>query len=205
MNLFQEFSQSELLITDVKFLGLKQMAWEFTRGMRLRREYLYEDDTIAVRDSYEYTMSEDQRSIVDLCRKIAWFDDQGVQQLEKDVTPQLNIKNLKSLNREIRQGRLDYMIGAAEQLAILAPSMPEPYATDFVKASHSIGVIMSVYRDQISDYIENGTIGFEAVILNESNPIMLEIFDLAVRPPDEQFPTGLTIKETILHQLTGSY
>lgn len=133
------------------------------------------------------------------------LDVNGVKILEKDVTPELNIKNLRELNRDIRQGRVDYLIGAAEQLSSLASTVPEPYATDFIRASHSINVILSVYKQSIQDYIDTGSIGFESVIKNETNPIMLEILNLNVRPPDEVFPQGLTIKQSIIHQLTGVY
>jgi hypothetical protein len=206
MDLFQEYSIQELLITDIQFLGLQQQAWEFSRGMRLYRNYLYPNTgVVGAKDSYIYTISEDLRSITQLTRKIEWFDASGTKIIEKDVTPQLNIKNLRELNRGIRQGRVDYLIGAAEQLAVLASSLPEPFATDFVRASYSIDVIMSIYKQQIYDYVETGSIGFESVIKNEGNPIMQEILALNVRPPDAQFPQGLTIKSSIIHQLTGVY
>ena len=204
-NMFEEFSKQELMITDIQFLGLKQQAWQFSRGMRLCREYLYPNDDVAVKDVYTYTMSADNRSILAVTRTLEWYDDQGVKQLDKDISPDLNIKNLKDLNRAIRQGRMDYMEAAAEELAILAPLMPEPYKTDFAKASDSIDIVMTHYEKEINHYIARGTQEFEDAVRNESNPIMLEIFDLKVRPPDAYFAQGLTVQQTILHQLTGEY
>lgn len=205
MDLFQEFSEDELKITDIQFLGLKQKAWDFTRGMRTSREYHYPNDSVAVEDIYGYTFSDDNRSIKDMTRVIRWYNAASELKLEVDVTPELNIKNLKELNRDIRQGRIDYMVGAAEELINLAPFLPEPYATDFVRASHSIGIILKQYELEITHYVASGSLEFENVVNNEDNPIMMELLGLLVRPPDAIFPTGLNIKQSILHQLTGSY
>ncbi len=205
MDLFEEYSPNELLITNIQFLGLKQKAWQFSRGMRTVREYHYPNDTIAVKDVYEYILSPDNRSIESVTRRLEWYDSAGVKQLEKDISPDLNIKNKKSLNRDIRQGRMDYMVAAAEELATLSAMVPEPYKTDFLKASDSIGIILTQYELEIDHYVTNGTLEFEKAINEEDNPVMLEILSLNVRPPDELFPQGLTIKQTIIHQLTGVY
>lgn len=205
MDLFEEYSDQELLITNVKFLGLKQQAWDFTRGMRTERNYLYPNDTVAVKDLYEYVLSADLRSVESMTRKIQWFNAVGEMKLEKDVTSELNIKNRKELNRNVRQGRIDYLIAAAEELATLSPLMPEPFKTDFLKASNSIDIILKHYELEIEHYVGGNDLGFERAVLNEDNPVMLDIFALQVRPPDAEFPSGLTIKQSILHQLTGAY
>lgn len=205
MDLFEDFSPQELLIINIQFLGLKQKAWSFSRGMRLCREYHYPNDTVAVKDVYEYVESADGRSIESATRKLEWYDAAGVKQLEKDITPELNIKNKKTLNRAIRQGRLDYMVAAAEELMILSGTVPEPYSSDFLKASNSIDIILSHYELEIDHFVKNGSLEFENAVRNETNPIMSDILNLGVRPPDAEFPSGLTIKQTILHQLTGEY
>ena len=206
-DLFEEFNVDELKITNIQFLGLKQKAWEFSRGMRLYRDYTYPDDDslIAVKDEYNYIMTPDNRGFTDLTRTIRWYDRAGVEQLSKDVTPELNIKNIKTLNREVRQGRIDYMVAAAEELAVLSAVVPEPFATDFLKASNNIDVLLKYYEIEIDHYIQNDRMDFELAINNESNAAMIEIHNLMVRPPDALFPTGLTIKQSILHQLTGTY
>ena len=204
-DLFLEYSHGELKTTDIAFLGLKKRAWDFTRGMRTERQYLYDDDSLAVSDTYTYTLSADQKSILGYSRILRWYDRSGAMRLEQDVTPELNIKNLKSINRDIRQGRIDYMIAAAEELATIAPTLPEPFQSDFIRASNSIDVILKQYEAEITHYVDLGTDEFENAIANESNAIMVELLGLMVRPPDVLFPTGLTIKQSILHQLTGAY
>ena len=207
MDLFKEYSKDELLRTNIQFLGLVQHAWEFSRGARTQRIYTCADanNAMCVRDFYDYVMVNGDRDIESYTRKLQWFDSNGEVQLERDITPVLNIKNKKKLNRDIRQGRLDYMIAAAEELVEAAPLVPEPYATDFAKAKYSIDLIINQYETEITHYINTGTREWEEIIKNESNPIMLEVLSLKVRIPDELFPQGLTIKQTILHQLTGEY
>jgi hypothetical protein len=205
MDLFDTYAPEELLVINVQFLGLKQKAWKFTRGMRTVREYHYPNDTIAIKDIYSYDLCCDDREVENVTRKLQWFDSSGVLRLEKDISPDLNVKNKKDLNRAIRRGRLDYLIGASEELKNLAAYVPEPYSTDFIKASDSVHIILKYYEKQITHYINNGELEFENAIRNESNPTMLEILSLNVRPPDTEFIAGLTIETTILHQLTGEY
>ena len=205
MNLSEKYSKDELAVINIQFLGLKQKAWQFSRGMRTVREYLYDDDKIGVRDVYGYVMSNNNRNVEQITRRLEWYDTDGNKILEKDISPDLNIKNKKDLNRQIRQGRMDYMVAAAEELANLAPFVPEPYKTDFSKATDSINVILKHYENEIMHYIDTGALEFEDAVRNEVNPIMTEILSLGVRPPDTLFPSGLTIRQTILHQLTGEY
>lgn len=204
MDLFEDYSKEELLTTDIQLLGLKKKAWEFSRGARTFRDYLYPDDTVAVKDSYDYIMSADNREIVEIIRKIQWFDSTGTMRLEKDISPELNIKNLKEINREIRQGRIDYLEAAGYQLAELAPYMPEPYASSFVKAANAVPVIMKFYDNEIEHYVHNGTLDFERLLLEETNPIIIDLLETPVRPPDAIFPTGLNMKQSVIHQLKGA-
>lgn len=202
-DLLSEFSPQELMTVNIQFLGLKQQAWEFSRGARLYRNYCYADDSIAVKDSYTYSMINGDRDIDSYTRTLEWFNPDGSLIKNKDITPVLNIKNKKFLNREIRQGRIDYLVAAAEQLAPLAAFVPEPYATDFLKATDSINLILDQYEKEIVHYVDNNSREFEEIVLAESNPILVDILGLNVRPPDALFPSGLTIKQSIIHQLTG--
>tara|TARA_R110000787_G_scaffold5686_9_gene20561 strand:- start:2616 stop:3239 length:624 start_codon:yes stop_codon:yes gene_type:complete len=207
MDIFEEFSDNELMVTDIQFLGLRQGAWDFSRGARTQRVYVSPDDAnlVHIKDFYTYTMSDGDRNIESYVRKIQWMDADNNVRIEKEITPILNIKNKKRINRDIRQGRIDYMVAAAEELAGFAPHVPEPYKSDFLKATDSIYVIMKQYESAISHYIDTGSKDFEVSVSSESNPVLLVILSLNVRPPDEFFPAGLTIKQSIIHQLTGAY
>ena len=203
-NLFDNYSIQELLIIDIQFLGLKKKAWEFSRGARTMRTYLYDDDTVGITDSYDYIMSEDNREILEVIRVVRWFDSEGNEKLSKDISPEYNIKGLQSLNREIRQGRIDYLESAGVQLSELAPFVPSPYAESFVKASNAVPVITKYYQNEIDKYVAHGTLDFERLLLEESNPIIVDLLATLVRPPDEVFPSGLDMKQSITHQLKGS-
>ena len=205
MNLLDTYSPEELLVTDIQFLGLTKRPWEFSRGARTQRLYEYPNGDVAVRDSYSYVYDETNREIISVTRLLEWFDSDQNKFLEKDISPDYNIKGLRTINREIRQGRIDYMEAAGLELSLLAPTLPEPFQTQFLRASYSVDIIMKQYEVEINHYIARGTLEFENIINNETNPIMVEILDLMVRPPDAQFYAGLNIRQTIIHQLTGEY
>ena len=97
------------------------------------------------------------------------------------------------------------MKGAGKELANLASEMPEPFYTSFIQAAEAVPVILSHYEKEISKYISDESREFENAVRNETDPNILNLFQLMVRPPDELFTSGLTIKQTILHQLTGEY
>lgn len=205
MDLFEKYTEEELRLVNVDFLELNKKPWEFSRGAKTQRRYEYPNGKLAVRVYYEYGNNPDSRSIGQPTRAIEFYDSTETIRLTYDITKELNIKQLGNLNREIRQGRMDYMETAGVQLAELAPFVPEPYKTDFVEASHCVEVINKYYYTQIDSYIKHGDLSFEQAIINETNVKILQILNLGVRPPDALFPQGLTIKQTILHQLTGEY
>lgn len=205
MSLSNNYSIDELKKLDVDFLGLIKHPWNFSRGAKTIREYNYNTGELAVKIEYSYTYTDDGRYIDQPTRTITFYDIDQTEFLSYDITKTLNSKQLKSLNREIRQGRMDYMDSAAADLPNYSPYVPEPYKTDFLRAPACVDIVHKYYKEQIASYKEDGTTEFENAIKNETNLIMLEVLNTNVRPPDALFPTGLTIKQTILHQLTGSY
>ena len=205
MDLFNEYSEQELLIIPVKNLGLKRQPWTFTRGMMIGRKFLDENDELRVCIEYTYALSNNGRTSTPTHRTIKWFKIDGSVGLEKTDELTYSVKDLKHEQRKVRQGRIDYMVAAAEELANLSLGMPEPYKTQFLLASQSIETILGHYEIEIDHYIKRGTMEFEDAVRNESNPTILPILDLIVRPPDVDFSAGLTVRQTILHQLTGEY
>lgn len=204
MDLFEDYSSEELKLINIDFLGLIKQPWEFSRGAKTQRFYQYPNETTAVRVYYVYPDIGDLRKIGQPKRYIEFYDAEGNLRLSYEITKLLNVKQLETLNRDIRQGRMDYMESAGKELIGLAPFMPEPYATSFKKASEAVTIINKFYEREIDDYIKHGSTLFENAVRNETNEILTQdIFSLEVRPPDELFPQGLTIKQTILHQLTG--
>ena len=205
MDLLEEFNIEELKTTEVHLLGLTSTPFNFSRGAKTTRDYNYPNGEVGARVTYSYTYVDEGRSISQPERMLEYFNANGEVMLTLNITKELNPKQLRSLNREIRQGRWDYLDDAAEKLEGLAPFVPEPYSTDFVRTTHAIPILHKYYEREINEYLKDGTQEFEDKIRNETNAIMLEFLALNVRPPDVDFVSGLTILQTLLHQLTGEY
>lgn len=203
MNLLEEYSLSELILTDIQFLGLDQKAWEFSRGMRKNRDYCDDLDNVIVKDSYEYVLSNGNRDVESYTRKIEWFEEDGTLIQEKMLSVPQNIKSIKSVNREIRQGRVDYLEAAADELRVLADSLPEPYKTQYITVADSIDLLFTHYDVEITHYIQRGTMEWETAVINESDPQISAILAIQTRQPDADFPNGLTVQQSIIHQMTG--
>lgn len=205
MDLFDEYGEDELLLIPAKNLGLKRKAWTFTRGMLVKREFLDENDELRITAEITYVQEDGNRIAYPQSRTLKWYKVDGTVGLEKTDNFEYSTKDLKYEKRKVRQGRIDYMEGAAEDLEALSATMPEPYKTSFLTASQSIETILNHYEVEITHYIQRGTKEFEDAVRNETDPAIISILNLLVRPPDAVFSSGLTIKQTILHQLTGEY
>ena len=203
IDLQNEYGKSELALIPIRNLDLVKTPWNFSRGAKTYREYLDNDDNVIIRVDYNYTMSADNRSIMSYTEVINWLDTQGTSFMSKSVTELLNIKNLKKLNRDIRQGRIDYLESGAEDLRNLANTLPEPYKAQYTQVADSIDYIFDFYEADINHYIQRGIMDFENAVNNENDPTMLSILSIPVRQPDAYFPNGLTVIESINHQLTG--
>ena len=120
----------------------------------------------------------------------------------------------------------------ADQLEALAATVPEPAKTQYLTlagqyrfVADSIDFIFSIYDSEITHYIARGTVDFENAVKDDNlfsmtqNEILAEpvedqpalqikyqikqIFGIPVRQPDTLFPFGLTVYQSIIHQLTG--
>lgn len=205
MDLFNEYSEDELLLIPVKNLGLRRDPWTFSRGVRIDRKFFDENDNLTVCIEVAYTYENNNREAYPSSRTIKWFRPDGSLGLEKTDNLVYSVKDLKHEKRKVRQGRIDYMVAAGEQLQDIADTVPEPYKTSYTQASQSVDAILTHYETEINHYISKGDMEFEDAVRNETDPTILAMLDLGVRPPDAQFSHGLTIKQTILHQLTGEY
>lgn len=208
INLFEEYSESELLLTNVTFLGLDQGSWVLDRGQRQYRDYTSED-TLRVRDSYVYTMSSSNKNIEGMSRMIQWYKQDGTVGLTKTIKINTTPESLKKLNREIRQNRMDFLESGAENLRNIASTLPpvEPYVTQAAQLNQvadSIDLLFTHYAIQIAEYIQRGTTSFEDALSVETNPTILAILAIPVRAVDEFFPNGLTAKQSIQYQIDGT-
>lgn len=191
---------------DFTLLGLNAGMWAYERGARTERLYTDSEGNVVVRDAYSYTYEDggkDLRWVKEVERKIEWFTKSDEVGLTKDITPNFNNKKMKQLNRDLRQGRIDYLEASAEELREVALMVPEPYKTQYNSIAGSIDGLFNHYADQVLKYISRGTSHFEDDVSNETNANILGVFQIPSAPPSEKFPNGMTVRESILYQLTG--
>lgn len=192
INLKEEYSENELLLTNITFLGLKQKAWDYSRGARTERQYLCqmvdENDPTALRikDYYNYTFTNGMRQIETVERHINWYDIDGSTIIAtKNVTKQFTPKSLGELNQKVRNGRITDLTANAMALA---------------SGQAMLDSLYSWYGDLISDYIDRGSIDFENAVKNETDPARRGLLDTSV----PEFG-GLTIAQMLSFQLVGGY
>ncbi len=207
MNVIEQFiddnSEQELKRTDIQFLGLNKQAWDFERGARTERLYKDDNDKVNIKDYYTYVMSTDNKDVISFERYIEWLDDNENILFSEQLSMPQSTKSIKAINREIRQGRLDYLESGAENLRTLAETLPEPLKTQYITVADNIELLFSHYDNEIRHYIERGTSEFEDAVNNETDSTILSILSIPVRQPDTDFPIGLTAKQSIIYQLTG--
>lgn len=206
IDLVNDYGISELKARVIKTFvaeGVTREPWGFKRGAKTERLYKSDGQNI-IRVFYTSLYSNGYRDVASLNEFIEYFDSEGNIFLTIPLNKQYSIKGLAAINREIRQGRVDYLTEAGKQLSYLAPLMPEPWKTQFPLAAAAVPAIMLKYHDEIQDYISvPGSMSFENAVNNETDETTLTEFTYLTRPPDAEFPTGLNVKQSILHQLTG--
>lgn len=218
--------EDKILQMDIALVGLHVDPWNFTRGYKTTREYKIGDTNgpVACYVEYTYVFVDGERSIKDINRYVHWLDKKGDIALTKKIHSPVDRKTIKSINRDIRQGRLDYLEAGAEllnheannyaQMVIGLESLENPdtaqiaYLNSVISAyrdiSSSIEDIFSHYDSQIAAYISRGSSDFEEAVLNETNQDILEKLQKTVRLPDELFPIGLNAGQSIIYQLNGT-
>ena len=197
-----KFQDDDTTSIDFSLLGLNATPWEFSRGARTVRKYTDDNGDLVVSDNYTYTM-DDGRTVSAITRNIEWFNGDGSVGKTKNVTSAISRKKLKELNRLFRQGRMDYLEASAEEFRDVADLSPEPYKTQYNQIADSIDVLFDHYADVVLKYISRGTMEFEDAVENETDPTILAIHAIPTAPPSTQFPSGLTVRTSILYQLRG--
>ena len=134
---------------------------------------------------------------------MVFYHQDGSVFFEIDTTPELDEVSIEEIMESVWKRQIRYLKVAAENLAKLAETLPEPLKTEYLDVANGSLSIMYHYREEISQYESHGHPYFEDAINNENDAYILNLLSKTVRPPDSEFPVGLTAKESILHQLTG--
>ena len=190
MDLLDQYSEGELLITDITFLPLIQKAWEYSRGARTFRNYnaknISDGTELRIKDEYNYTFENGMRDITGVQRHLYWYANDGSTViLTKDITKEFTAKSLGELNQEIRNGRITDLIENAKAL----PS-----------GQVIVDSLYDWYGIQISEYIDRGTTAFEVAVRDEADVSRRALLDTSV----PEFG-GLTVSAIISFQLVGGY
>ena len=234
MNVIEQFIDDVgidvLKRTNIKLLGLTKQPWNFSRGAKTTRQYIDDNELINVEVTYTYSWTEGGRKVDDFQRLIKFYDSLGTVILELPIKEPLSIKDKAAVNRDIRQGQLDYLEQAASDMRGTALSLPQSvdaptltyllasgqfprsvynletyliFRERLIKIADSIEFIFEFYDTEITQYISRGTSLFEDHVRTADDDKMIDILSL-LAPPTADFPDGITIKQAILYQLTGS-
>ena len=229
LDLKNDYSIEELEDKLLASYNLIQGNWVLDRGANTTKDYIDEEDgKVKIREEYSYTWGEGNRFVEDFQKKILWYDNSGNLIHEKQLKREsVTAKKLKEVNRAICQGRLDYLETSADNLRETAETLPEPLKSQYIQVANSIDFLFKHYKEETTEYVARQTMSFENAIHKDSNHIngsllvMVDgyatpesqaaeahaqtikgILGIPVRQPDEFFPNGLTVKTSILYQLT---
>lgn len=185
--LFDEYSDDELLITDITFLGFAQKAWDYSRGARTERKYFCIDEPtkLKIKDHYTYTMGNGNRDIETVERQITWYKDDETIGLTKDISKEFTAKSLGELNQIVRKGRLTDLRENAKAVS---------------GGQGLIDSLYSWYGTEIAEYENIGSLAFENALKNETDQTRLGTLNYQIT----EFG-GATILQLLAFQLVGAY
>ena len=205
MNLLDTYDESELRQINVNFLGLKKHDWDFKRGARTRQDFSDPSniETVNAKEIYTNTWTADGRRLESFTRKMQWLNDDGSLIIEQDTTPIITAMMLEEIMEAVWKRQIRYLVTAARELYNIAQTLPEPLKTQYETISAGVGTILGHYSEEIAKYESHGLPDFETAVNAETDPTILDLLALPVRPAEEEFPNGLTARQSIIHQLTG--
>ena len=205
MNLLDIYSENELKIINVNHLGLRKTDWNFKRGARTEQKYSDPENLniYNATEVYSNTWSQDGRRLIDFTRELQWLNDDNSLIIKVDTTPIITAMMLEEIMESIWKRQVRYLVTAARELYNIAQPLPEPLKTQYETISTGVNTILNHYSEQIAKYESHGLPDFENSVNNETDAEILALLELPVRPADDEFPNGLTAKESIIHQLTG--
>ena len=204
INSKENYEKEELEVILLPVHRLTQKNWVQERGANIYKEF-YDpvDNKVKAIERVVYEWGSDHRFPTNFYKQIEWYDNDGELYHSREVKrEQVNQSKLDEVNSSIAKRRIKYLENAAIGLRKQAENLPEPYKTQYITVANSIDLLFSHYRLEVSDYILRQSMAFENAVMNETDPAILGILAFPARQPDEFFPNGLTVKQSIVHQLT---
>ena len=178
------------MATPVEVLnGIVKGEPEFIKGRKIKTDFYStnDKDDIVVRQSYSDIFDE-KGFLVGIDMKIEWFDENGNPCLQKIVRQSLPISEASETIRSRRKRQINYLQEAGVRLGV------KDYI-DKLFNFYSTVLIDGKTINLLNNYIENGSKDFENAINAETDKNILAILKA-------KLPDGLTVKQSILNQIT---
>lgn len=221
-NIFEHYDLEELLGKNYKFrdLGLQYGGWKFSRGAYSHRDYT-KDGHLVIQETqeYEYRVDQDglQRHITLVKPFVTWFDGEGNIGHREPLREISEGDSLDTVNENVRIIQMRFLKRRARRLELIAEGIPtqvrdiQPYKKDYdflISLSQDLNKILRFYDADIIRYEKNGDPMLEERLRNETDPEIKPLLDFVPppfpgTPPNPSFPSGETILQSILFQMTG--
>ena len=204
INFREDYDKEELEVILLPVHRLTQKNWIQERGANQFKEF-YDpiDNKVKAIERVIYEWGDDYRFPINFYKQIEWYDnDDNLYHSRAVQREKVNQSKLDEVNSSIAKRRIKYLENAANNLRTQAENLHEPYKTQYITVANSIDLLFSHYRTEVSDYILRQSMAFENAVMNETDPKILGILAFPARQPDDDFPNGLNVKQSIIHQLT---
>lgn len=114
-----------------------------------------------------------------------WFDKNGDIGVEKVEFKPLNIVELHKVNKTNRDRTITYLQASAIGTPI------ENFVNELLKE----------YKEEVDLFVYNDTDDFINAVQNESRQPFLTYLNIVIQPPNENYPTGKTVRDSIIEQI----
>lgn len=148
------------------------------KGVKISADYTY-NESCCVKKSFTYTSE-------GVWITLEWLKHNNEVGIRKIIFKPLNIVEIAKINKSNRDRTITYLQASGIGTPI------ENY----------INALLKRYKNEIDLFIYNDTDDFKNVVESETEQPYLTYLNIVVEAPSDEFPTGKTVKDSILSQIT---
>ena len=148
------------------------------KGVKISADYTYKE-TCCVKKSFTYG----SEGVWIILEWLKYNNDVGIR---KTIFKPLNIVEIAKINKSNRDRTITYLQASGIGTPI------ESY----------INTLLKRYKNEIDLFIYNNTDDFKNVVEGETEQPYLTYLNIIVEAPSDELPTGKTVKDSILSQIT---
>lgn len=164
---------------------LKKESPRYDKGRKIESNYTHEDDLI-VKKTFNDVLDIDG-NLTGLEMRIDWYNENGSIGITKNqIIKNLNIYEVETLLRTRRLRSIDFLVAGAKDTPI------ESHVNELFKR----------YKEEVDLYVYNNSDDFKNIVINESESPYKEYLEIIVAPPSDKYPSGVTVKDGILYQIS---